>query len=289
MQQNINRNGTTDLVRSPINYSGRKYKLLPQLLPLFPKEIRFFCDLFVGSGDVIANIKGAHERKACDKDKNLVSIQQMFATIPPKVLFALIGREINHYGLDSGNKDGYLALRNDWNASTEKSPLHLYLLHCHAFNNMFRFNKRGEWNLPFGSRTFNDSMKGNVTSYCDSIQDCTFEACDFEEMNLNYYGGTDFVYADPPYLITSANYNENGGWKEEDDIRLFALLDRLDRQGTRFGLSNVFENRGKRNERLIEWSRKYNVHHLNHSYSNCSYHGKNREMKTDEVFIENYG
>lgn len=45
------------LFKSPIFYMGNKYKLLPQLLPLFPKNINRFYDLFGGSGCVSGNVE----------------------------------------------------------------------------------------------------------------------------------------------------------------------------------------------------------------------------------------
>ena len=36
------------MIQSPLNYTGGKYKLLPQILPLFPKDIDVFVDLFCG-------------------------------------------------------------------------------------------------------------------------------------------------------------------------------------------------------------------------------------------------
>ena len=46
-----------NLVSSPLNYIGGKFKLLPQILPLFPKEINNFVDMFCGGLNVAANIK----------------------------------------------------------------------------------------------------------------------------------------------------------------------------------------------------------------------------------------
>ena len=46
----------TQLIQSPLNYTGGKYKLLPQILPLFPKEIDCFVDLFCGGCNVGINI-----------------------------------------------------------------------------------------------------------------------------------------------------------------------------------------------------------------------------------------
>ena len=44
------------IIKSPLNFTGGKYKLLPQLLPLFPKKINSFIDLFCGGCNVSLNI-----------------------------------------------------------------------------------------------------------------------------------------------------------------------------------------------------------------------------------------
>lgn len=44
-----------EFIKSPLNYTGGKYKLLPQLLEIFPKEIDTFVDLFAGGGNVAVN------------------------------------------------------------------------------------------------------------------------------------------------------------------------------------------------------------------------------------------
>ena len=70
---------------------------------------------------------------------------------------------------------------------------------------------------------------------------------------------------------------------------MLTLLDNLDRNNIKFALSNVLENKGKSNEILKEWSKKYNIIHLNNSYGNCNYHAKDKNTNTtDEVLIVNY-
>lgn len=97
------------------------------------------------------------------------------------------------------------------------------------------------------------------------------------------------MYCDPPYLITCASYNEQDGWNETKERELLNLLDELNERGVRFALSNVLENKGKSNDILKEWSKKYKVHHLNNTYGNCNYHAKDKSNNTtDEVLIVNY-
>ena len=87
------------------------------------------------------------------------------------------------------------------------------------------------------------------------------------------------VYVDPPYLITCASYNENGGWTENDEKDLLKVLDELNDKKVRFALSNVLKNKGRKNTILNDWIKAHNdltVHHLNFNYSNCNYHTDNK-------------
>ena len=101
------------------------------------------------------------------------------------------------------------------------------------------------------------------------------------------------VYKNPTcfsrWSVSCAAYNEKDGWNQQNDIDLMNLCDRLNDNNVKFAISNVFENKGKSNDMLKEWSNKYNVYHLNNTYANCNYHTKDKSKNnTDEVLITNY-
>lgn len=95
-----------------------------------------------------------------------------------------------------------------------------------------------------------------------------------------------FIYIDPPYLIGLANYNKI--WDLNSENNLLCYCDTLNNSGIKFALSNVFEHKGKKNELLIEWSKKYNIHYLDFNYNACNFNNKNSNYKTIEVLITNY-
>ncbi len=103
---------------------------------------------------------------------------------------------------------------------------------------------------------------------------------------------SDFVYVDPPYLITCATYNEQGGWNEQSEKDLLTFLDDLNSKGIRFALSNVLRSKGKENTILISWletnATKYKVIPLNYSYANSNYQTKDKSSVSEEVLIINY-
>ena len=134
-------------------------------------------------------------------------------------------------------------------------------------------------------------MKNNLIEFINEISKdkYSFTNFSFDKVNLDKLSENDFIYCDPPYLITNATYNEKDGWNEKEENKLYSLLDEVNKRGIKFALSNVLENKGKENLILKEWSKKYNVHHLNMTYGNCSYHAKNKTKNTtDEVLITNY-
>ena len=304
-----------EVIQSPLNYTGGKFKLLPQILPHFPQDVECFIDLFCGGGNVGIN---APCNKVVFNDNNSL-LRFMFGTfknMDKQATFELIDHIIEKYGLSNTEKYGYeyygcnsaeglaeynsesfLKLREDFNRNTNLDYnyyITLFVLIVYAFNNQIRFNRKGEFNLPVGKRDFNKKMREKLSSFIDRLKsgDYKFESYDFRELPNEDWNDKTFVYVDPPYLITCATYNEQDGWNETLEKELLKYLDNLHERGIRFALSNVIHSKGKENKILIEWINnnigKYRVIYLNYTYSNSNYQTKDRTSKTDEVLIVNY-
>lgn len=281
-------------VKGPLNYTGGKHKLLPQILPLFPKEINTFVDLFCGGGNVTVNVE-AKRIIGNDFEKHVIGIYQYLKTHNIDEIITQIEENVKEYSLTLENAEGFNKLRSDYNNpqyNKYDTNIMLYVLICFSFNHQFRFNSKGEFNMPFGKdrSRWNDTMKKNLINFQKTItdKDILFFNKDFRELKIDKLNSNDFVYCDPPYLITCATYNEKDGWNEQCERNLLDLLDKLNENDVKFALSNVLFSKGKTNDILIEWSEKYNVHHLDYTYSNCSYHTKDKTSKPDEVLITNY-
>ncbi len=137
-----------NFVKSPLNYTGGKYKVLPQIIPLFPKTSTFI-DLFGGGGNVAANAK-ADTIIYNDINNRVVQILEAFKKNTVGDMLSYIDILIDRYGLSKDNTEGFFKIRTDYNTSIEKDPIMLYTIICYAFNNQIRFNSKGEYNLPFG-------------------------------------------------------------------------------------------------------------------------------------------
>ena len=280
-----------DLIKSPLNYVGGKFKLLPQILPLFPDNINTFYDMFCGGCNVGVNIK-ANKIVCNDKEQVVINLMNDWKQINSNQALKLLEETIDKYKLSKTNEEGFKNIRNDYNRG-EKSWHMFYAMLTNAFNYQIRFNKNGEYNMPFGRNRsyFNPTLKSRFVKFINRLNNINIEFLnkDFRYLEPKELNDKDFVYFDPPYLVTCATYNEKDGWNQQDDIDLMNLCDRLNDNNVKFAISNVFENKGKSNDMLKEWSNKYNVYHLNNTYANCNYHTKDKSKNnTDEVLITNY-
>lgn len=303
------------MIQSPLNYTGGKFKLLPQILPLFPKEIDTFVDLFCGGCNVGINVSA---NKHIYNDTNLyllylyntlknndkdVILETIYGIIEKYGLSLVSKYGYEHYGCDSSvglgsyNKDKFLKMRDDFNFNTNKDYYYyilLYVLIVYSFNNQIRFNRNGKFNLPVGKRDFNKKMEQKLMDFIDTIktQNSFFCCLDFIDFDISDLTEKDFVYIDPPYLITCATYNEQDGWNVDKEKQLLDFIEQLSDSGIRCALSNVLQSKGKENNILIDWLKRnknrYTVHQLNYSYANSNYHTKDKSNNSQEVLITNY-
>ena len=299
-------------IACPFNYTGGKYRLLPQIKPLLP-DMGCFLDLFAGGCNVGIN-SNATKIIFNDINDKMIGLLNYFKETKTELVLKRIDRTIKKYelsrtdiygyeyykcnsskGLASYNKDKFLRLRKDYNDNIGKGIedfTMLYVLIVFSFNNQIRFNRKGEFNLPVGKRDFNSRMRNKLTLFCDAlkIRDIHFRNNDFRDIDLDSLPLDTLIYCDPPYLITTATYNESGLWTEDDEKDLLNFLNRADKQGFKFALSNVLSSKNMKNDILKSWAleNNYKINYLSKNYSNCNYQRKNKDIKSEEVLITNY-
>lgn len=295
--------------RSPLFYVGDKYKLMKQLENLFPKEINNFYEPFVGGGTVFLNIE-AKKYFLNDIDKHLINIQKLLiaSSKNPEKFFKDVEKIVHKYKLSHSynkdivpdslkkefkktyyarfNKDGYDKLRMRVNNFQKNNPLILYILLIYGFNRMLRFNGGGKFNLPVGNVDFNKNVINALNGYFAFVHDkkISITSKDFKKFfSDKKYLKNDFVYLDPPYLISASEYNKL--WSQKSESDLLKIIDALNKKGVKFALSNVTHYNGSKNDLLLEWMKKYKVHEIESNYIN--YHNNGKKI-IKEVLITNY-
>lgn len=306
-------------IKSPLNYTGNKFRILDQIQPYFPKKIDVMVDLFCGGATVGLNTECnkvifidnepriiwlLKYLSGCNIDKLL---NELFVLIDNYGLSCSFKNGYKYYrkqilggnpnnGLKDYNSNGFYKLRDDYNAILNKNTATanklLYLLIVYGFNNDIRFSKDGKYNLPVGKTDLNNSNVKKLTEYIERVKNiqAEFICGDFCSQHIQQIiRKADFVYMDPPYLITDAVYNESNKWREQNEYELIRLMNFLLDNKKSFVLSNVLEKQGRRNEPLFYWTttRKndINIVDIDYHYRSASYNKKNRNAKEREVII----
>lgn len=299
----------TTIRRSPFFYVGDKFKLICKIKHLFPEKIDTLVEPFLGGGSVFLNVD-AKRYSLNDINKDVIALHNFLTSNSgnEKRFLQQVKKIVTKYDLSRSvfedvvpmslrkkwlktyyaeyNRKGYTMLRTEYNNSKKKDPLLLYLLLIYGFNRILRFNKKGEFNVPVGNVDFNRNVAKALNDYFSVTKDkkISFHNEDFKTfLNSQKLKKHDFVYVDPPYLISASEYNKL--WGTEQEEALLNILDTLDKKGIKFALSNITTYNGKKNEKLIIWMKRYKVHKVDSNY--ISYHN-NAKKQITEVLVTNY-
>ncbi len=292
----------TNCIISPIFYMGNKKKLIKKgLIELFPKNIDCFIDVFAGSSIVSMNTK-ANKYFINDVDINLKQLYVLFKKYDANTIINHIKSRIDEYGLAKERtkrnefkdknkieqyKNAYMNFRSYYN--THKNVLDFYTLMFYSFSQQFRFNNKGDFNMPCGNDCFSEKNEEYVKNGCrfyhsDNVH---LSNMDFRSIPIDMITDKDFVYLDPPYFNTTATYNESRGWTEKDERDLYKFLENLSGHDIKWGMSNVFENKGVVNQKLVDWCNENNLKVYTFdkfTYMACGKGNSNAK----EVLITNY-
>ena len=290
------------MIISPIFYMGNKKKLIKKgLIDLFPKNINTFVEPFGGTGIVSMNTN-ANMYLINDKNKFLYDLYVLFKNTNAEEIIKHIEKRIEEFNLPKERtkrnifedkekieeyKKAYTSFRNY--ANKNKNILDYYTLMFFAFSQQPRFNSKGNFNMPYGMDCFSDNNKAYIKNGCKFFSQNNVKIFNntFENLDMDIIDENDFIYLDPPYFGTLATYNENNGWKIDDEKKLYDFCEELNKRNIKFGISNMLSSKNTPNKMLIEWcnKNKWNVYDFKEmKYSAC---GKINE-NAREVFITNY-
>lgn len=297
-----------DILRSPFFYVGDKYKLMPQLNKLFPQEIKTYYEPFCGGGSSFLNTK-AERYIVNDINFYIFKLHKLFKQNAKKeesfvnILFDLIkkyGLSCSYIGINvpeelkkkyvktyyaKYNKEAYKKMRDDFNINQANFYL-LYLLLIYGFNHMIRFNSQGLFNLPVGNVDYNNNVAKAIKSYLNflALNNVILKNFDYKIfLKKQSFEEKDFVFCDPPYLISQSEYNKI--WNTEEEKKLYEILDDLDKRNIKFGLTNLAYHKGNKNEILLKWSEKYNCFSVNSNY--ISFNDNTIKKDSKEIYVTN--
>lgn len=217
-----------------LKWAGGKQGMAARLVELFPSDFDTYFEPFVGGGSVLFTLR---PRKAIVGDANgwLVDTYEAVREEPARVAEILDGLE--------NTKEEFLRIRQ---VLPETLPLseraaHLIYLNKTCFRGLFRVNRLGQFNVPYGQYQRRYYDPDNLRAVSEVLKGIEVRRGDFE-LCLHDATARDFVYLDPPYYklggYSDFNRYTKDQFKEQDHFRLAALCRELDLRGVRWAVSN---------------------------------------------------
>jgi len=224
-----------------LKWVGGKRQLIAAITELLPANIETYYEPFIGGGALLFHLK---PKKAVINDFNreLINVYKVIKDDVENLIADLqTHKNESDYFYDLRIQDRQAGFEK-WTAVKKASRV-IYLNKT-CFNGLYRVNRSGEFNAPFGRyknpNIVNEKTLRAVSQYLNE-NDIKIHNEDFEAV-LKKAKKEAFVYFDPPYdpVSKSANFTGyvQGGFGEADQIRLRNLCVKLDKKGIRFLLSN---------------------------------------------------
>lgn len=229
-------------VKPFLRWAGGKTWFTKYIANYLPKKFDNYYEPFVGGGSMFFYLKskGYIKKKAFLSDTNseLINSYKILKN-KPQELFLLLQTHID-------NEDEYYRIRNtEYKDPIEKAAQFLYLNKT-SFNGIYRVNKNGKYNVPYGKRNlellYNFEHLRNVSR---ALKNTYLSAQDFKS-RCESVGENDFVFIDPPYTVAHENngfvqYNQSiFSWNNQ--IELSKLTMSLDKKGAYFLVTNAYHD-----------------------------------------------
>lgn len=250
----------------PIKSQGIKTKLVPWVKSIVPGSFEgVWVEPFMGTGAVAFNLAPTHAL-LCDTNPHLVNFYSSLAH--GEITSEIVGGYLVDEGrrlLEKG-EDHYYEVRDRFNK--HHSPLDFLFLNRAGFNGMIRFNRKGEFNIPF-CRKPQRFAQAYITKIVNQVsclekllrtKNFAFKCQDFS-VTIKEASSSDVIYCDPPYIDRHVDYYS--GWNESNETSLYNSLS--DFSG-KFILSTWHHNDFRENEYIKTLWSKFNILTKEHFY-----------------------
>lgn len=185
--------------RAFLKWAGGKFKLIEALSAHLPQGNRLV-EPFVGAGSVFLNTNYKHYL-LCDINQDLINLYKIVQQEPDRYIAAakaLFVPEMNE-------KEAYYKIRTAFNSTKDPFKRSVYFLYMnrHGFNGLCRYNRKGGFNVPFGSYKKPYFPEAEIRAFSVKAQNAEFHCIGYEQA-IDMTQAGDVVYCDPPYAPLSS-------------------------------------------------------------------------------------
>jgi DNA adenine methylase len=250
----------------PIKSQGIKSKLVPAIAEFIPENFNgTWIEPFMGTGVVAFNL-APQKALLCDSNPHLIRFYQAIASGEINAVIVKDFLQTEGEQLLLKGETHYYAIRERFNQTHQ--PLDFLFLNRAGFNGMIRFNRKGDFNIPFCrkpqrfAQAYITKIVNQVAHITQLIQfkEFSFQCQDFTATLNNAQAG-DLIYCDPPYIDRHADYYNS--WDENHERQLFELLLKTP---SRFILSTWHHNDFRSNEYITVFWNRFSIFTREHFY-----------------------
>ena len=228
-----------------LKWAGGKRQLLAELSARLPCRWNTYFEPFVGGGALLVSLenRGLLSRAVIsDLNSELINLYRTVKSRPEQLINELADEDYEN------TEESYKSLKAEFNRliGSEKNRIRraalLVYLNKQGFNGLWRVNRKGAFNVPFGHHTKKSlPTESSIRKFHTMLQHVTIRHADFEKTVRGAKEG-DFVYFDPPYhpLSKTASFTDYhaSGFRFSDQERLAATFRKLSDKGVQVMLSN---------------------------------------------------
>lgn len=247
-----------EAIKPFVKWAGGKGSLIPQLTNFYPYQLKDgiitkYVEPFVGGGAVLIDILQKYEVKeayAFDINIDLINCYNVIKNDVSELITKLKQMENEFLDLDSDDREKYFYdVRKEYNSykiseeelSTKRAAEFIFLNRT-CFNGLYRVNRKGEFNVPFGKyKNPRICDPNNLSNLSSLLQKVVFKYGDYKKSS-ECIDNTTFVYFDPPYrpLSVSSGFTSytKEDFNEEDQKELASYYRELDSKDAKLMLSN---------------------------------------------------
>jgi len=232
-----------------LKWAGGKSQLLPELVTRSPRRIATYYEPFLGGGALFFALAADPDRAPRravlnDLNRELMTTYEVVRDAPEALIERLACLETEYFAAEEAARATLYYELRDRHGLHEPVEVaaRLIFLNKTCYNGLFRVNRKGQFNVPFGRYKSPRILdREALLTASHALQDVELRCMDFEEA-CSDAGPEDFVYLDPPFHPLSATssftaYTERHFGRAEQ-LRLKRCIDRLTKRGAPVMLSN---------------------------------------------------
>jgi DNA adenine methylase len=218
-----------------LKWAGGKTQLIPDIIKLAPKKFNKYIEPFIGGGAVYFNINHPESIISDLNEELIITYKEVKANVCEVIgiLKKYENTEAYYYKTRALNVN---------NLSNAERAARLIYLNKTCFNGLFRVNKRGEFNVPYGKRSGAFLNESNLFDASNYLKKTKIIHSDYKETLNKYAKEGDFIFLDPPYQPVG-KYSDFKRYTKErffenDQVELANIFVELTKKGCYVMLTN---------------------------------------------------